>query len=38
MRSYIIEKGATDLSALKLVDRPKPTPGPGEVLIRVRAC
>jgi NADPH:quinone reductase-like Zn-dependent oxidoreductase len=38
MRSYIIEKGATDLSALKLIDAPKPSPGPGEVLIRVRAC
>jgi NADPH:quinone reductase-like Zn-dependent oxidoreductase len=38
MRTYILEAGAADLSALKLIDAPKPAPGPGEVLIRVRAC
>lgn len=38
MRSYIFEKGATSLEALKLVHVDVPKPGPGELLIRVRAC
>jgi NADPH:quinone reductase-like Zn-dependent oxidoreductase len=38
MRAYIVEKGAQSLDALKLVEKDAPTPGPGEVLIRVHAC
>ena len=38
MRTYIVDTGTTDLSGLKLIDAEKPVPGPGEVLIRVRAC
>jgi len=38
MRQWIIAKGSTSLDGLKLVDAPEPVPGPGEVLVRVRAC
>jgi NADPH:quinone reductase-like Zn-dependent oxidoreductase len=38
MRSWQLNKGATSLDDLHLVERDKPEPGPGEVLIRVRAC
>jgi len=38
MRAYRLSKGATSLDDLKLVEVDKPEPGPGEVLIRVRAC
>jgi NADPH:quinone reductase-like Zn-dependent oxidoreductase len=38
MRSWQLNKGASSLDDLFLVERDKPEPGPGEVLIRVRAC
>lgn len=38
MRQWLIRKGATSLGGLELVDAPQPVPGPGEVLVRVRAC
>jgi len=38
MRAYRLSKGATSLDDLKCVEADKPVPGPGEVLIRVRAC
>jgi len=38
MKSWQLNKGATSLDDLVLVEREKPAPGPGEVLIRVRAC
>lgn len=38
MKSWQLNNGATSLDDLVLVEREKPTPGPGEVLIRVRAC
>lgn len=38
MRSWQLNKGATSLDDLVLVEREMPQPGPGEVLIRVRAC
>lgn len=38
MRQWIITKGTTNLEGLKLVDAPQPVAGPGEVLMRVRAC
>jgi NADPH:quinone reductase-like Zn-dependent oxidoreductase len=38
MRSWQLNKGATSLDALVMVERGKPQPGAGEVLIRVRAC
>jgi NADPH:quinone reductase-like Zn-dependent oxidoreductase len=38
MRSWQLNKGATSLDDMILVEREKPQPGPGEVLIRVRAC
>lgn len=38
MRQWLISKGATSLDALRLADADVPNPGPGEVLVRVRAC
>lgn len=38
MRQWLVSKGATSLDALRLVDVDVPQPGPGEVLVRVRAC
>ena len=38
MRSWIIRAGATSLEGMEIVEHDKPLPGPGEVLIRVRAC
>lgn len=38
MRQWLIRKGASSLDDLVLVDAPEPVPGPGEVLVRVRAC
>ena len=38
MRAYQLSKGASSISDLKRVEMEKPVPGPGEVLIRVRAC
>lgn len=38
MRAYILQRGAASLEALKSVEIEPPVAGPGEVLIRVRAC
>jgi NADPH:quinone reductase-like Zn-dependent oxidoreductase len=38
MKSWQLNKGATSLDDMILVEREKPVPGPDEVLIRVRAC
>lgn len=38
MRQWIITKGATSLDGLTLREVPEPSPGGGEVLVRVRAC
>lgn len=38
MKVYEIQKGARDLDALQLVERPQPKPGRGQVLVRVRAA
>ncbi len=38
MRQWVIPQGTTSLDAMRMVDAPMPTPGPGEVLVRVRAC
>lgn len=38
MRQWIIARGATSLEALSLRQAEVPSPGPGEVLVRVRAC
>jgi NADPH:quinone reductase-like Zn-dependent oxidoreductase len=37
MKAYEVVKGATSLDDLRRAERPEPKPGPGEVLIRVRA-
>lgn len=38
MRQWLVSKGATSLEELRLVETAVPQPGPGEVLVRVRAC
>ncbi len=38
MKVWQLSKGAVSLDDLHLIELPKPTPGPGEVLIRIRAC
>lgn len=38
MKAWQLNKGATSLDDLVMVERHKPEPGPGEVLVRVRAC
>jgi len=38
MRAYRLSKGATSLDDLNIVEADTPVAGPGEVLIRVRAC
>lgn len=38
MRRWIIKAGSTSLDGLQLVSAEQPQPGPGEVLVRVRAC
>ncbi|MCY1670867.1 NAD(P)-dependent alcohol dehydrogenase [Novosphingobium sp. SL115] len=38
MRQWLISQGSTSLDGLRMVDAPMPQPGPGEVLVRVRAC
>jgi NADPH:quinone reductase-like Zn-dependent oxidoreductase len=38
MKAWRLAKGAASLDDLAMVEQDKPTPGPGEVLVRVRAC
>jgi NADPH:quinone reductase-like Zn-dependent oxidoreductase len=38
MKAWQLAKGATSLDDMALIDAPQPEAGPGEVLIRVRAC
>ena len=37
MRAWIVPAGCTDPAGLRLVERPDPAAGPGQVLVRVRA-
>lgn len=37
MRAYVFPAGAQNLDDLKAVERPDPRPGPGQVLVRMRA-
>ncbi|WP_068076292.1 zinc-dependent alcohol dehydrogenase family protein [Novosphingobium lentum] len=38
MRQWLIRKGAASLDDLDMIEVARPEPGPGEVLVRVRAC
>ena len=37
MKSYVMPLGCKSIDDLKLVERPEPRPGPGQVVVRVRA-
>ena len=38
MRAYVLPKDSRSLDQLRIVERPAPVPGPGQVAIRVRAA
>jgi NADPH:quinone reductase-like Zn-dependent oxidoreductase len=38
MKAWVLKQGAASLDDLVQVERERPTPGPGQLLIRVRAC
>lgn len=38
MRAYVMPTGCKGVDELKLIERPDPRPGPGQVLVRVRAA
>lgn len=38
MKAYVIQKGATRLEQLLRVELPEPRPGPGQILVRMRAA
>lgn len=38
MKAFEIMQGSTSLDGLRLVERPKPAAGPGEVLVQIRAA
>jgi NADPH:quinone reductase-like Zn-dependent oxidoreductase len=37
MRAWVVPPGAKSAGDLRLIDRPEPTPGAGQVLVRIRA-
>ena len=38
MRAYIVPASCRDSAEIRLVERPNPTPGPSQVLVRIRAA
>src|SRR6185503_10382825 len=38
MKAYVVVKGSTGFDGLKRIERDRPSPGPGEVLVRIRAA
>ena len=38
MRAFVVPAGCRDSAEIRLVERPDPVPGPGQVLVRIRAA
>jgi NADPH:quinone reductase-like Zn-dependent oxidoreductase len=38
MKAYVVQQGSSGFDGLRRVERPKPAPGPGQVLVRMRAA
>ena len=38
MRAWIVPAGCTDAAGLRLVEKPDPSPAPGEIVVRMRAA
>jgi NADPH:quinone reductase-like Zn-dependent oxidoreductase len=38
MKAFVVAKGSTGFDGLKLAERERPAPGPGQVLVRMRAA
>jgi NADPH:quinone reductase-like Zn-dependent oxidoreductase len=38
MKVFLVSKGSTSIDGLKAAERERPTPGPGQVLVRMRAA
>jgi len=38
MKAYVVKEGSTSMDGLVAVERERPEPGPGQVLLRMRAC
>ena len=38
MKAYVLKKGSESIDTLTPIEQPKPEPGPGQILVRIRAC
>lgn len=38
MKAYVLLAGSENVDSLNLVERPEPEPGPGQIVVRIRAC
>jgi NADPH:quinone reductase-like Zn-dependent oxidoreductase len=38
MKTWVLKAGSENLDSLALIERDRPEPGPGQILVRIRAC